>query len=128
MRFSIDHHIDITLLDEDGCDEAMTESIRVRKISENSAEFVCAGELDRHTKYLAVAGNNIFYIDSENNFGTFISEESSLEDIESELENNSDYGEEECRMYAKAIELICNDILHLLVIRDNYYPFPNHLY
>lgn len=128
MRFAVNHHIDITLLDEDECDEVMTVSMRVRKTEKNAAEFVSAGESDGHTKYVAVAGNNICYIDSENDFGTFISEASSLDDIESALENNCDYGEEECMVYAKAIELICTDILHLLVIRDDNDPFPDHLY
>lgn len=128
MRLSVNHHIDITLLDEENGDEVMTVSMRVRKTARNAAEFLCTGESDRSKKYIAVADRNIWYIDSESDFGTFISDVSSLDDIESGLENNGDYGEEECKVYAKAIELICTDILHLLVIRDDNDPFPDHLY
>lgn len=127
MRFTVNHHIDITLLDEDECDEVMTVSMRVRKLTDNAAEFVCTGESDRSKKYIAVAGKNICYIDSDSDFGTFISEVYSLDDIESGLENNSDYGEEECKVYAKAIELICTDILNLPVI-SNDKPFPDFQY
>ena len=127
MRFTVNHHIDITLLDEDECDEVMTVSMRVRKLTDNAAEFVCTGESDRSKKYIAVADRNIWYIDSENDFGTFISDVSSLDDIESGLENNGDYGEEECKVYAKAIELICTDILNLPVI-SNDKPFPDFQY
>ena len=127
MRFTVNHHIDITLLDEDECDEVMTVSMRVRKLTDNAAEFVCTGESDRSKKYIAVADRNICYIDSDSDFGTFISEVYSLDDIESGLENNSDYGEDECKVYAKAIELICTDILNLPVI-SNDKPFPDFQY
>ena len=127
MRFTVNHHIDITLLDEDECDEVMTVSMRVRKTARNAAEFLCTGESDRSKKYIAVADRNICYIDSDSDFGTFISEVYSLDDIESGLENNSDYGEEECKVYAKAIELICTDILNLPVI-SNDKPFPDFQY
>ena len=127
MRFTVNHHIDITLLDEDECDEVMTVSMRVRKTARNAAEFLCTGESDRSKKYIAVADRNICYIDSDSDFGTFISEVYSLDDIESGLENNSDYGEDECKVYAKAIELICTDILNLPVI-SNDKPFPDFQY
>ena len=127
MRFTVNHHIDITLLDEDECDEVMTVSMRVRKTARNAAEFLCTGESDRSKKYIAVADRNICYIDSDSDFGTFISEVYSLDDIESGLENNSDYGEDECKVYAKAIELICTDILNLPVI-SNDKPVPDFQY
>ena len=127
MRFTVNHHIDITLLDEDECDEVMTVSMRVRKTARNAAEILCTGESDRSKKYIAVADRNICYIDSDSDFGTFISEVYSLDDIESGLENNSDYGEDECKVYAKAIELICTDILNLPVI-SNDKPFPDFQY
>ena len=127
MRFTVNHHIDITLLDEDECDEVMTVSMRVRKTARNAAEFLCTGESDRSKKYIAVADRNICYIDSDSDFGTFISDVYSLDDIESGLENNSDYGEDECKVYAKAIELICTDILNLPVI-SNDKPFPDFQY
>ena len=63
MRFTVNHHIDITLLDEDECDEVMTVSMRVRKTARNAAEFLCTGESDRSKKYIAVADRNICYID-----------------------------------------------------------------
>ena len=127
MRLSVNHHIDITLLDEEDGDEVMTVSMRVRKTARNAAEFLCTGESDRSKKYIAVADRNICYIDSDSDFGTFISEVYSLDDIESGLENNSDYGEDECKVYAKAIELICTDILNLPVI-SNDKPFPDFQY
>ena len=127
MQFSVDHHIDITLLDEDS-DEVMSISMRVTKKSENTAEFTNIGESDRTTKYLAISGKDIFYVDSKDDFGAFISEASYLDDIEAELENNVDYNEEECKLYAKAIELICTEILHKLVLEKCNNPFPRYRY
>jgi len=127
MQYSINHNIDIALLDEDS-DEVMTMSMRVIKKSENTAGFTNIGESDRTTKYISVTGKDIFYVDSEDDFGTFISEVYDLDDIEAGLENNGDYSEEECKLYAKAIELICNEILHISVTGKRNDSFLGYLY
>ena len=128
MMFEVDHRFQITLLDEDGTDEVISLSMRVSRTARNAAEFITSfGPGDCTTKYLTIIGNCIWYIDAAQRFGTVISGSVflDLDTIESALEDCAEYDEEERMVYAKAVELICRDVLHSEIIRGCDDPFSN---